>query len=269
MKTPAGIDPIHQGVFARRQDDDVRSKSVPPPTPSGFPLLFLLDGVTSAMAVALVEGLAVRADKGIVDSGGRTVGVESGSVAVNVTVVEVSRGASVDEVAVCVTERAGVERAVLVLVFAVVIDVGDSAPEGLWLVTEDVQDVDPATIDPVSFPSPPAAPGSGSDPSATLGQSFATASPENIIPIKESGSAMVPSQALLTLMVNFLRNSMQFKEQALPLIKSTVAQPVRGALYAAVQAWEKPVTCWNCDRVMAREAEKREASTKYHERNLL
>lgn len=269
MKTPAGIDPTHQADFAMRQDDDVRSKSVPPPTPSGFPLLFLLDGVTSAMAVALVEGLAVRADRGIVDSGGRTVGVESGSVAGNVTVVEITRGASVDEVAVRVIERARVEKAVLVLIFVVVIDVGDSALEGLRLVTEDVQDVDPASIDPVSFPSPPAAPGSGSDPSSTLGQSFATASPENIIPIKESGSAMVPSQALLMLMVSFSRNSMQLEEQALPLIKSVVAQPDRGALYAAVQAWEKPVTCWNCDRVMARETEKREASIKHHERNLL
>ncbi|MCJ1262612.1 hypothetical protein MMC22_002482 [Lobaria immixta] len=236
MKTPAEIDPTNQVVFATRQDDEVRSKSVPPPDPSGFALLFLLDDVDSARAVALFEGLPVRTDRGTVDSGGRTVGVESGSVVVRTIVVEESREANADEVAVSVTELAGVENTVLVLVFAVAIDVGDSATEGLRLVTEDVQDVDPATTDPVSLPSSPAAPGSGSEPSCTFGQSFATASPENNIPINEPRGAIVPLQALLTLTVSFSRNSMQPEEHALPLIKSVAAQPVRGVLYASVQA---------------------------------
>lgn len=227
MKIPAEIDPTNQVVFATRQDDEVRSKSVPPPAPSGFALLFLLDDVDSARAVALLEGLPVRTDRGMVDSGGRIVGVESGSVVVRIIVVEESREASADGVAVSVTKLAGVEKTVLVLVFAVAINVGDSASEGL---SEDVQDVTPAVTDPVSFPSSPAAPGSGSEPSGTFGQSFATASPENNIPINESGSAIVPLQALLTLIVSFSRNSMQPEEHALPLIKSVAVQPVRGVL---------------------------------------
>lgn len=229
MKTPAGIDPTHQVDFTMRQDDDVRSKSVPPPAPAGFPP----DDDDSARAVALCEGLPVRTDRGIVDSGGKFVGVEFKSAAVKVIVV---RAACTDEVAVGVTELAGVERMGSVLIFAVAKDVGDFDAEGLRLVTEDVQDVDPATTDPVSLPSSPAAPGSGSEPPGTFGQSFATASPENNIPINVSGSAIVPLQALLMLTVSSLRNSMQPEEHALPLIKSVFAQPVRGVLYASVQA---------------------------------
>ncbi|MCJ1429615.1 hypothetical protein MMC29_007530, partial [Sticta canariensis] len=174
-----------------RQDDDVRSKSVPPPAPSGFPP----DDDDTARAVALCEGLPVRTDRGMVDSGGKFVGVESSSVAVKVSVVELSRGACTDEVAVGVTE---LERMGSVFVFAMAEGGGDSAAEGLRLVTEDVQDVDPATTDPVSSPSSPAAPGSGSELSATFGQSFATASPENNIPINVSGGAIVPLQVWLT-----------------------------------------------------------------------
>lgn len=223
MKAPAESDPTHQVDFAMRQDDDVRSKSVPPPAPSGFPP----DDDDSAGAVALCEGLPVRTDRGIVDSGGRFVGVESSSVAVKVNVVELSRSGCTDEVAVGVTE---LERMGSVLVFVVAKGVGYFAAEGLRLVTEDVQDVDPATTDPVSSPSSPAAPGSGSEPPGTFGQSSATASPENNISINVSGGAIVPLQAWLTLTVSSLRNSMQPEEHALPLIKSVAAQPVRGVL---------------------------------------
>ena len=212
-----------------RQDDDVRSKSVPPPAPSGFEP----DDDDSAKAVALCEGLPVRTERGMVDSGGKLVGVESSSVAVKVIVVELSRGACTDEVAVGVTE---LERTGSELVFAMAEGVGDSAAEGLRLVTEDVQDVDPATTDPVSSPSSPAAPGSGSEPPGTFGHSSATASPENNIPINVSGGAIVPLQAWLTSTVSFWRNSMQPEEHALPLIKSVATQPVRGVLYASVQA---------------------------------
>lgn len=194
MKTPAGIDPTHQVVFAIRQDADVRSKSVPPPAPSGFPLLFLFDDVDLAMVVVLFEGLPVRTDRGMVESGGRIVGVDSGSVTVIIIVVEVSRGASANEVVVRVAELAGVGKRVSVLVFAVAIDVGVSATESSRLVAEDVQEVDPATIDPVSSP-PPAAPGSGSEPASTFGQSSATACPDNNMSINEPGSANVPLQA--------------------------------------------------------------------------
>lgn len=170
----------------------------------------------------------------MVDSGGRTVGVESGSVTVIVIVVEVSEGASTDEVAVGMTELAGVEERGWVWVrgFGIAIGVRDSATVVLMLVTEDVQDVEPAMIDPVSSPAPPVALGSGSDPACTLGHNVASASPEKNIPINVSGSAMVPLQlqALLTMMVSFLRNSMQPEEQALPLIKSVATQPVRGVL---------------------------------------
>lgn len=63
---------------------------------------------------------------------------------------------------------------------------------------------------------------------------------------------------------------MQTEEHGSPLTKSVAAQPVRGVLYALVQAWEKPATCWNCDRLMAAcEMERREASTKYHEKSCL
>lgn len=166
----------------------------------------------------------------MVDSGGRIVGVGSDSVAVKVKVVEVSGGASADEVTVCMTELARVEKRVLVPVFVVAIDEGDSAAVGLRLVTEDVQVADPAMIDPVSVPSSPAAPGSGSESSGTFGHNFATASPEKNIPINVPGSVMVPLHAWLTRTVSFFRNSMQLDEQALPLEKSVAAQPVRGVL---------------------------------------
>ncbi|MCJ1469460.1 hypothetical protein MMC07_008093 [Pseudocyphellaria aurata] len=175
---------------------------------------------------ALFDGLPVRTDSGMVDSGGRIVGVGSGSVAVKVKVVEVSRGASTDEKVVCMTELARVEKRVLVSVFDVTVDDGDSAAVDLRLVTEDVQDADPAVIDLVS----PAAPGTGSESSDTFGHNFATASPENSIPINVPGCVIVPLQAWLTRMVSFSRNSMQSDEQALPLIKSVAAQPVRGVL---------------------------------------
>ena len=239
-----------------RQDDDVRSKRVPPPPPSGF----LPDDDDSARAVALGEGLPVRTDRGMVDSGGKMVGVESDSVAVKVIVAELSRGACTDEVAVAVTER---DRMGSVLMFAVAKGVEVFAAEGVRLATEGVQDVDPATTDPVSSPSSPAAPGSGSEPPGTLGQSWATASPDNNIAIKVSGGAIVSLQAFLTLTVSSLRKSMQPEEHALPLMKSVAVQPVRGVLYASVQDWEKPETRWNCDRVMAREVEIRKPRTKY------
>lgn len=167
----------------------------------------------------------------MVDSGGRTVGVESDPVAI-VIVVEVSKGTSTDEVAGGVPELAGVEERGWDWFggFGVAIGVRDSATVGLRLVTEDVHDVDTATIDPVSSPSPPAALGSGSHPACTLGHNVATASPEKNIPINVLGRAMVPLQALLMMMVSFSRNSMQPEEQALPLIKSVATQPVRGVL---------------------------------------
>lgn len=182
-------------------------------------------------------------DRGIVDSGGRIVGWGSGSVVVKITVIEESMGASADGVAIRVTELTGVETKVLVLVFVVVIDVEDFAAECSRLVTEDAQDVDATTIDPVSSPSSPAAPGSGSELPATFGQSFTTASPDSNIPSNESETGSEPLQAFWTVTVSLLRNPIQLEEHALPLIKSVAVQPARGVLYASVQAWEKPATC--------------------------
>lgn len=198
-----------------------------------------------ATPVAVLEEPAVSTDNGIVDVRGRTVGSGSESIVVEIikTAVEVTMGSKVDEPA---AEIIGLseEEGMMVLAFAVSV-VGGCTMEVVRPISEELHTVDMVAVASPSPPSPPATMPEGFElvNAKALGQSPATASPENIIPINVSGNAFVPLQALLTMIVRSLRKLIQSREQAWPSAKSDDVQAVNGVSYASVQTFEKPATC--------------------------
>ena len=187
----------------------------------------------SATCVAVLEAMAVSADNGTVDSEGRAVGSSLGSTVVEIikTVVEVSMGSRVEEVAGGIFELADEEEGIVVLAFVVLV-AGDCATGVVKLLSKEPNKVDVAAVAPTPSPFPPVIPLEGFElvSAKTLGQSTATASPENTIPINVSGNALVPSQALLMLTVKFLRKLIQSREHAWPSTKSDGVQAVNGVL---------------------------------------
>lgn len=217
VKLPNRIDLAHHRVFALWQDEEVISKSVPPPVPSGSDFCFWLEEVGLVTGVLVLEEMAVSADKGTVDSGGRTVGSGPDSIVVEIikTVVEVSIVSRADEVAAGVIELPGVEEKTPILGFDAAV-VGDCVIELIKPIGEEERRVDLASVARVPSPSRSVELATGFEVvnGKALGQRTATASPENIIPIKVSGKAFSPLQALLMLTVKSLRKLIHWREHA-------------------------------------------------------